>query len=109
MKRYFEKITFAQIEPHSTQRKGRTCKDCHKNPKAVGLGYGEGLDKLSQVGDREGKALVDFNRKGLRPFTKEELDRILKVGVCLACHAEGDRLFKNWRRDLKCQRLKTLP
>jgi hypothetical protein len=106
--RYFESITFAQIEPHSTQRKGRSCKDCHQNPKVVGLGYGEGLDRLSRVGDREGRSLVKFNREGLRPFTKEELDRILKVGLCLSCHEERDRIFKNWRSDLKCPRLRTL-
>ncbi len=28
------------MDPHSTSAKGRTCHDCHQNPRALGLGAG---------------------------------------------------------------------
>ncbi len=36
----FNRFTMAAINPHTTQREGRTCKDCHATPKTVGLGTG---------------------------------------------------------------------
>ncbi|BAU23357.1 hypothetical protein THC_0973 [Caldimicrobium thiodismutans] len=122
MEKYFESITWAQIDPHSTQKKGRTCQSCHQNPKAVGLGYGkisfqkgklffEALEKsvtknpkisLSQIVTPEGKTLVKFNRPEMRGFNEEELLRILRVGLCLNCHSEKDKLFKTWKRDTRC-------
>jgi hypothetical protein len=128
VKGYFESITWANIEPHSTQRKGRTCQGCHQNPKAVGLGYGklslregrlffEALEKpvtessgvtLSQFVDFEGKTLVKFNRPEMRGFNRDELLRILRVGLCLKCHAEKDPLFKNWKTGLRCPKFPNL-
>ena len=121
-KKYFESITWAHIEPHSTQKKGRSCKSCHQNPKALGLGYGQiilnhkqisfhALEKpitqkenisLSQIVDLEGRTLVKFNRREMRGFTKEELKRILRVGLCLNCHEETSSFFRRWKKDIFC-------
>ncbi len=122
MKGSFESITWANIEPHSTQRKGRTCQGCHQNPKSVGLGYGklflkdgrlffEALERaatknpqitLSQLIDFEGRTLIRFNRPEMRGFNRDELLRILRVGLCLNCHTDRDPLFKNWKAGLRC-------
>ncbi len=36
-------IDMAPVQPHSAQRKARTCESCHDNPKAVGLGISGGV------------------------------------------------------------------
>jgi hypothetical protein len=36
-------IDMAPVQPHTSQRKARSCESCHSNPKTVGLGIGEGL------------------------------------------------------------------
>ncbi len=36
-------IDMAPVQPHSAQRKARTCESCHDNPKALGLGIGGGV------------------------------------------------------------------
>jgi len=117
------------MEPHSTQKKARDCRDCHQNPKVLGLGFGEvylegkrirfrpleiplGNAKgpsLSQVADPEGRPLVKFNRQGLRPFNAKEIKAILKVGICLSCHRGDDPIFRRWREGLRCPRIKSLP
>jgi len=33
----------APVQPHSAQRKARTCESCHNNPKAMGYGIGGGV------------------------------------------------------------------
>ncbi|MEZ0344552.1 MAG: hypothetical protein ABWJ99_07115 [Caldimicrobium sp.] len=110
------------MEPHSTQKKGRTCESCHQNPKALGLGYGkislkdgkilfEALEKpqtknkkvrLSQIVNLQGETLIKFNRKGMRGFNQEEIIRILRVGFCLNCHKENSPIFKHWKRNIVC-------
>ena len=38
--------------------------------------------------DIQGRPLVNFSRKKrLRTFNKDEIDRILTVGICLNCHS----------------------
>uniref|UniRef100_A0A832LXR1 Uncharacterized protein n=1 Tax=Caldimicrobium thiodismutans TaxID=1653476 RepID=A0A832LXR1_9BACT len=64
--------------------------------------------RLSQIVDFEGNTLVKFNRPGMRGFNKEELERILKIGICLNCHNPKDRIFMNWKRELRCPRLESL-
>lgn len=61
---------------------------------------------LSQVGTFDGKSVVKFNRVKMRTFTREELERILRVGLCLNCHHENDRIFNNWRQNIQCKKLK---
>ncbi|MEN8145602.1 MAG: cytochrome C [Gemmatimonadota bacterium] len=36
-------IDMAPVQPHSAQRKARTCESCHNNPKALGYGIGGGV------------------------------------------------------------------
>ncbi len=36
-------IDMAPVQPHSAQRKARTCESCHNNPKALGLGISGGV------------------------------------------------------------------
>lgn len=85
------------IQPHTISSKARTCEDCHSNPKALGLGTGtyvlkdNGLDvpfELERIVDEQGRQLQATAHDGARPFDKEELARISRVNVCLACHKD---------------------
>jgi hypothetical protein len=121
----FNRFTMAAINPHTTQLKGRICKDCHAEPKTVGLGEGtvtkeggkwefypvdQGIDTMEgrTVGldtfvTIEGKPLQHGSRKDLRPFNKEELERILRVGLCLSCHPNySDPAYTNYDPKRPC-------
>ncbi len=113
------------MDPHATG-KARTCKDCHTSAKTLGLGYGiltylgkgkwafqstekvpsELLDinvPLSGLTDLSGKPLTKLSRKDLRPFSKEEIQRILRVGLCLPCHSDfSDSVMRNWNPKAHC-------
>lgn len=121
----FNRFTMAAINPHTTQAKGRTCKECHASPKTVGLGEGTvgkkngkweffpidkgvesvegrtvGLDNFVTI---EGEPLQHGSRENLRPFNKQELERILRVGLCLDCHSSyDDPAFKQYDRNKPC-------
>ncbi|MDR0476449.1 MAG: amino acid ABC transporter substrate-binding protein [Desulfobulbaceae bacterium] len=116
----FNRLTMAAINPHTIQVKGRACADCHAEPKTVGLGEGKlslapggglvftSIDQgVMTAGGRippfdayvdiEGRPLQKSSRPGLRPFNKEELRRILRVGLCLPCHGDyHDAVWKNY-------------
>ncbi len=108
------------MDPHSTDKKGRTCVSCHTDPRAVGLGTGTltymrgtwnfmqamwsqpaitGLNHpLDAFVDITGKPLVHTSRPGLRTFSRKEIENILYVGLCLKCHQNfKDSVMKNWR------------
>ncbi len=111
------------MDPHATTKKTRTCRDCHENPKSMGLGYGNiylrkdgsfgftpsssvnttifGQDRrLDAFVNTDGAPLVHTSRKGLRPFNQRELEKIVRVGLCLSCHPDmNDPVMKNWRED----------
>jgi len=36
-------MDMAPVQPHSAQRKARTCESCHNNPKAIGYGISGGV------------------------------------------------------------------
>jgi len=122
----FNRLTMAAINPHTTSARGRDCADCHTSPKTLGLGEGtvsrtpEGgwhfqplhqgeataagitgaLDGYVSI---EGTPLQHGSRPDLRPFNGEELDRILQVGLCLACHSSAaDPLYRNWPPAAPC-------
>jgi hypothetical protein len=121
----FNRFTMAAINPHTIQAKGRTCKDCHTSPKTVGLGEGtvvkrNGSWQFSPV-DRgvaeqdgrtpgfdtfvtiDGTPLQHGSRKNLRPFNREELHRILRIGLCLECHASADdKAYRNFDQHRPC-------
>jgi hypothetical protein len=108
------------MDPHSTQKKGRTCISCHQDPRAVGLGTGSvrytqgkwefqnamssvpgilGLDHpLDAFENMAGSPLVHTSRPGLRTFSRKEIGNILYVGLCLNCHSDfSDSVMKNWQ------------
>jgi len=107
------------MDPHTTQKKGRSCNDCHKASKTVGLGQGSIVfrsDKfgfvpalsnnplqlgiknpLDSVTDIDGNLLVNVSRPNLRPFSKNEISKILEVGLCLTCHQDtNDQIMATW-------------
>ena len=108
----FNSLTMAALNPHTTQKESRTCVDCHTSPKTMGLGEGTlwrengrwrftplalGLETapgptppLDGYVDLTGKALQKSSRANLRPFTGDELNRILRIGLCLDCHKSYD-------------------
>jgi len=121
----FNRFTMAAINPHTTQTKGRTCADCHASPKTVGLGEGtvtrengtwkfypvdQGIDTLPgrTVGldtfvTIDGEPLQHGSRENLRPFNREELQRILRIGLCLECHKNmQDDAYRNYDPKKPC-------
>ncbi|PIE68693.1 MAG: amino acid ABC transporter substrate-binding protein [Deltaproteobacteria bacterium] len=121
----FNRFTMAAINPHTTQAKGRSCKECHADPKTIGLGEGvvykkdgrwhfdpvdRGVDTLEgrTVGldnfvDIDGNPLQLGSRENLRPFTGEELRRILRIGLCLDCHHDSDDpAYRNYTPERTC-------
>jgi ribosomal protein L31 len=121
----FNTFTMAALNPHTTQRAGRSCKDCHASTKTVGLGEGtawrEGstwhfapLDQgvetaagttppLDGYVDINGKPLQKSSRPDLRPFNGEELARILRIGLCVECHPHyTDAAYKNYSKETNC-------
>lgn len=125
----FNRFTMAAINPHTTQAKGRECADCHQSTKTVGLGEGtvsvdgngvwsftaldQGVDTLEgqtvpfdAFVDIEGKALQHGSRADLRPFNKEELQRILQVGQCVSCHDQyQDPMWREYTSETTCSRV----
>ena len=99
------------MDPHTTRKEARSCKDCHLDPRAIGLGrgsvrlHGDGwrfspalgpvikgarpeqtLDAFVAI---DGTPLVNFSRRGrLRTFNRDEIDSILTVGLCIKCHSD---------------------
>lgn len=121
----FNRFTMAAINPHTTQAKGRTCRECHASPKTIGLGEGTvfkkdgawsfepvdrgvdtafgrtvGFDNFVTI---DGKPLQYGSRDNLRPFNGDELRRILRVGLCLDCHSTyTDPAFRNYEASRPC-------
>jgi hypothetical protein len=121
----FNSLTMAALNPHTTQKTGRACEECHTNPKAMGLGAGTAwkedgqwrftpLDQGVETGAGQtppldgyvkidGTPLQKSARPELRPFNGEELARILRVGQCLPCHKSyEDPVYKNYDKKRKC-------
>lgn len=121
----FNRFTMAAISPHTTRKKGRTCEECHASTKTVGLGEGtawqeDGTWHFSSTNkglqtpfgdtppfdafvDLDGKPLQHSNRPDLRPFNKEEIRRILRVGQCLPCHKDySDPVMARYDGAKKC-------
>lgn len=110
------------MDPHTTQKKGRTCEECHLNSRSLGLGTGslqlqngkwDFTPAMKHSGppfkqatdsfvDITGRPLVKTSRPGLRPFNQDEMDRILYVGLCLSCHKDfNDPVMRDWKPNEK--------
>ncbi|MEW6427661.1 MAG: hypothetical protein AB1568_06460 [Thermodesulfobacteriota bacterium] len=123
--RQFNRLTFAAINPHTTRKEARSCRDCHLSTKTLGLGEGtawleNGGWRFSPLhqGERtpvgttppldgyvtiDGVALQHGSRADLRPFSGDELARILRAGLCLPCHATyADPAWRTYGRDAFC-------
>ncbi len=110
------------MDPHSTNRRGRSCDSCHKDPRALGFGSGSikysngkwefvsalsgtpGISGLEHPLDAftriDGSSLVRSSKPGLRTFNSDEIESILYVGLCIDCHGNfDDPVMKNWRRN----------
>ncbi len=86
------------IQPHTISKRARTCEDCHSNPKALGLGMGiydskeNGLPidfSLERIVSENGTQLQATSHVGARPFNKDEIKRIKRVGICMSCHNQS--------------------
>ncbi len=112
VKEAFKRLTVSTMDPHTTRKEVRTCKECHTDPRALGLGRGSvdfvggswqftsalkpsvpsggkgllhALDSFVQI---DGKPLVKFSRPDvLRTFDASEIKAVLTVGLCLECHS----------------------
>ncbi len=124
----FNRFTMAAINPHTTQAKGRSCADCHQSTKTVGLGEGtvsvdedgkwqftsldQGVDTYAGTTvpfdafvTIDGEPLQHGSRADLRPFNKDELQNILRVGTCVGCHdSYTDPAWKDYSKETVCKR-----
>lgn len=94
------------IQPHTVTKEARTCNDCHMSKKALGLGggyynIGENFPKgapidfeLERIVDEEGKQIQATNHVGARPLNKEEQQKIMRSGTCVACHGANAAIFE---------------
>ncbi len=88
-------IAHNPIQPHTINKRARSCEDCHSNPKALGLGRGiydsraNGLPidfSLERIVSDNGTQLQATSHEGARPFNKNEIKRIERIGICMSCH-----------------------
>lgn len=89
--------SYALLDPH-TSGPARSCVSCHRDPVALGLGQGE-LDPATlrfSASARDGWTTLfpdepgPGTRVGARSLDAEEQRRVLRVGVCLGCHAADE-------------------
>ena len=90
------------IQPHTVSESARSCESCHASDKAVGLGNGifdskaNGLPidfGLEEIVDKNGNQIQATSHVGARPFNKEEIERIRRVGTCLSCHGVDENIW----------------
>lgn len=102
----FYAIATNPIQPHTVSKKARACEDCHANPKTLGLGRGvyitkaNGIDLpfgLEKIVDEKGTQLQATSHYGARPFNKKELDKILRINTCSACHGWNSPIFLKYK------------
>lgn len=83
------------VQPHTISKESRSCEDCHSNRKTIGLGGGIYNSRANLVDipfeperivDEDGRQIQATSHYGARPFNKEEIDRIMRVNVCVSCH-----------------------
>ncbi|MCD4718561.1 MAG: amino acid ABC transporter substrate-binding protein [Desulfobacula sp.] len=112
-------LVMAGFDPHTTTLKVPDCEGCHLDPKILGLGTGAlkitekglvfdpvyqaaasglGIDfPLDAFESPDGTPFQLASRKNSRPFNKEELDRITRVGLCVSCHDKyDDKIFNDF-------------
>ncbi len=119
-----EHMVMSTFDPHTTSKESRSCTDCHRNPKTLGLGKGiltrqgekwtfsplldtstpmflfkQPLDSFVKI---DGTALQEGYRSGARPFSKKELEKILRVNLCLHCHRNyEDKIYRDFDKSYR--------
>lgn len=118
----YSSMSINPIFTHTIRTEVRTCEDCHLNPKTLGLGFGKlSIDPdpsgkkdrmkftyetgrsgvnlgfpLEVMVTPQGNQVASTSHIGSRPFNQAEINRILKVGNCLACHdGYDDPIFQD--------------
>ncbi len=120
----FHSIAMAGWNPHTTQKKSRTCVNCHFNPASLGLGRGN-LDlkdgnliftpiydstksgmpfsyPIDAFVSAKGKQFQSTSRKEARSFNRVELQKIVGAYKCIICHdSYGDKIYKDFNKSKK--------
>jgi len=122
--RSFQVMNLSAFDPHTTTAGSRTCPECHEDPKVLGLGEGILHRKEAQRTFRptydaaaaglgvsypldayvtpDGDLLQAAAGNGVRPFDRDEIDRILGVAPCLGCHAGyDDPIYRDFQESLR--------
>jgi len=108
--------------PHTVRRETPACRDCHDDPRRLGLGEGVGrwergafevlsmpheegapvTHSLESLVDPEGRVLQGSSHEGAGPFTRAELERIRRVNACLVCHENSlDPIYRDFQESLR--------
>ena len=121
VKHAFHSFAYGAWDPHTTQKKSRTCIDCHFNPRTLGLGAGilnlkdnkitftpfynskkSGLPisyPIDALISKNGKQFQTFSRKDARGFNKKEVYKIIEAYKCIICHNSwNDKIYRNFKR-----------
>lgn len=119
--RSFHTVNLSAFDPHTTTRAARSCPECHTDPKVLGLGQGILFEQdgkavfrptydarssgmglgfpLDALVDMDGRELQQGARGGVRPFCRDEIQRILYVGQCIGCHHQyADPIYTDFER-----------
>jgi len=105
---------YAPADPHTIVTQARDCLSCHANSLALGYGRGvlnydtrdgrghweftpsltrspyDGLPMDAWIGFMEEPKAPAATRTNVRPFNREEQQRMLLVGACLQCHSDKE-------------------
>ena len=120
----FHSLAMAGWDPHTTQKKSRTCVDCHFKPASLGLGRGNFDIKKGKITfepfynsiqsgqpvsypldsfvSKDGKQFQSTSRKEARSFNQKELHRIIDAYKCILCHdTYKDPIYLDFNRSKK--------
>jgi len=122
--KHFHSLAMAGWDPHSTQKKSRSCISCHFSPTALGLGRGnldikdgnitfEPIYNSTKSGmpfsypidafvSVKGKQFQSTSRKYARSFNEKEIKKIVGAYKCIICHnTYSDKIYKDFNKSKK--------
>jgi hypothetical protein len=120
----FHSMAMAGWDPHTTQKKSRSCEDCHFNPATLGLGRGifdikkgkivfEPFYDSKKSGQpfsypidafvsKDGREFQSTSRKNARSFNQKEIKKIVNAYKCIICHDKySDKIYKDFNKSKK--------
>jgi hypothetical protein len=93
-------LSFA--DPHSTRKESRSCRDCHVDPRGLGLGPAAAViedGRLRFEPLRVGAGPQGQVRGAGRRFNATEVRSVLAIAPCLPCHGSyGDPVMRDFRK-----------